>query len=306
MADDRQERSFMDIIFDPTAWKQDPLLPVERRSDIYPAIDPQLAWSSQSFAGKTVLIVGASRGIGQTIALYYAKAGASVAITARSSLKLTEELIKKDAPKAKVLSYEADVKDKNRAAEVVKDIVEKCGGLDVLIYNSAASLAWEKRLGDVDIDGWWNAFEVNIRGALCYVQPAIPHLEKAKGYCILITSTMSTVRAPLTSDYSITKHTLVRLAEYVQIEYPAIHTFAIHPCSVPTEFTQKARIGNVLLPDKPDLAAGTALALCSGRYDWLAGRYVDSNWDLDEVEEKYKAQIIEKDLLVSKLALPTI
>ena len=33
MADDKQERSFMDIIFDPTAWKQDPLLPVERRSE---------------------------------------------------------------------------------------------------------------------------------------------------------------------------------------------------------------------------------------------------------------------------------
>ena len=41
---------------------------------------------------------------------------------------------------------------------------------------------------------------------------------------------------------------------------------------MPTEFTKNALIGNVLLPDKPDLAAGTALALCSGRFDWLAGR----------------------------------
>ncbi|KZV63874.1 NAD-P-binding protein [Peniophora sp. CONT] len=295
----------MDIILDPTAWKQDPMLPVERRSDIYPAIDPQPAWTSQSFAGKTVLIVGASRGIGQTIALYYAKAGAAVAITARSSLEDTRALIEKEAPGAKVLTFEADVKDKARAAEVVEKVVKECGGLDVLIYNSAASLAWEKRLGDVDIDGWWNTFEVNIRGALCYVQPAIPHLEKARGYSILVASAMSTVRAPLTSDYSISKHTLVRLAEYIQIEHPALHSFSIHPCQVSTELTKSTLIGDILLTDKPDLAAGTALALCSGRYDWLAGRYVDSNWDLNEVEEKYKAQILEKDLLVSKLALPS-
>lgn len=114
-------------------------------NSIYPAIDPQPAWTSQSFAGKTVLIVGASRGIGQTIALYYAKAGASVALTARSSLEDTRALIATEAPGAKVLTFEADVKDKDRAAEVVTEIVNTCGGLDVLIYNSAASLAWEKR-----------------------------------------------------------------------------------------------------------------------------------------------------------------
>ena len=53
--------------------------------------------------------------------------------------------------------------------------------------------------------------------------------------------------------------------------------------------------------DPPELAASTMLYLCSGSADWLNGRYIDSNWDLGEVESRWKNEILEKDLLVNKL-----
>ena len=43
------------------------------------------------------------------------------------------------------------------------------------------------------------------------------------------------------------------------------------------------------------------LYLCSGKLDWLNGRYVDVNWDLGEVESEWKEKILEKDLIVNKI-----
>ena len=53
--------------------------------------------------------------------------------------------------------------------------------------------------------------------------------------------------------------------------------------------------------DPPELAAATMLYLCSGKADWLNGRYIDVSWDLEEVERVWKEKILEKNLLVNKL-----
>ena len=106
---------------------------------IYPAIDPAAAFANKTYAGKTVLITGASRGIGQTTALFFAKAGANVALTARSSLDETVTLLKKSAPDAKVSTFTADVKDADRAEEVVAQVVAQYGQLDILIANAGTA-----------------------------------------------------------------------------------------------------------------------------------------------------------------------
>jgi hypothetical protein len=54
------------------------------------------------------------------------------------------------------------------------------------------------------------------------------------------------------------------------------------------------------LVDEPDLAAGFAVWLCSGKADWAKGRYLSSNWDIDELTQ-LKDQIIQDDLLVNRL-----
>lgn len=77
----------------------------------------------------------------------------------------------------------------------------------------------------------------------------------------------------------------------------------MHPGGVVTALSIGGGLSKELLPDTPELAAGTALALASGRFDWLSPRYVDAEWDLGEVE-KLKDVILEKDALINKLALP--
>ena len=77
---------------------------------------------------------------------------------------------------------------------------------------------------------------------------------------------------------------------------------AIHPGAVDTETSRTSGIPSEFFTDPPELAASTALALTSGKYDWLSGRYYDSTWDIEEVS-KLKEKILEKDALISKLVV---
>jgi hypothetical protein len=90
-------------------------------------------------------------------------------------------------------------------------------------------------------------------------------------------------------------------------EHPDVKTFAVHPGSIITEMSKEILDiwepeGGVL--DSIQLPAATLMRLTSGRDNYLSGRYVSANWDLDEVEEKYKDKIVEEEALVSRLAIP--
>ncbi|KAI0034734.1 NAD-P-binding protein [Vararia minispora EC-137] len=279
----------------------DASLPVTLRNSLYPAIDPRSAFDSKSFAGKAVLITGASRGIGQTVALFYATAGAAVALVARSSLDQTTALLAGAAPDAKILTFVGDVRDSQRAEEVVKETVGRFGKLDVLVANAGVSNPFTKRMGEVDAKEWWNTLEVNLFGVFNYVRASLEHLNNALGYAVVLTSTGAIARTPCGSDYL---HALVRLVELIPLEYPSVKTFALHPGAVDTALAIGAGMPKDALIDSPELAAGTILALTSGRFDWLRSRYVEATWDLGEVERDWKDKIVGKKTLVNALALP--
>jgi short-subunit dehydrogenase len=110
-------------------------------------VDPKVHYDTQSFAGKVVLITGASRGIGAEIALQYARAGANLALVARSqtTLDARRDEILRERPSAQVLVFSADVRDVSRAQEIVTATVTHFGRLDVLVTNAATIRAPDQR-----------------------------------------------------------------------------------------------------------------------------------------------------------------
>jgi NAD(P)-dependent dehydrogenase (short-subunit alcohol dehydrogenase family) len=114
---------------------------------VYPFIDPKVHYDAQTFAGKVVLITGASRGIGLEIALHLARAGASLTIVARKkeALDASRDMILRERPSAQVLTFPADVRDVKKAEEAVAATVAHFGRLDVLVANAAALRASFKR-----------------------------------------------------------------------------------------------------------------------------------------------------------------
>jgi NAD(P)-dependent dehydrogenase (short-subunit alcohol dehydrogenase family) len=114
---------------------------------IYPTVDPKVHYKAQTFAGKVVLITGASRGIGAEIALQYARAGAKVALVARTqaALDTSRDAILRESPSAQVLVFPADVRDVTRAQEIVAATVAHFGRLDVLVANAGTIRPMDER-----------------------------------------------------------------------------------------------------------------------------------------------------------------
>ena len=104
-------------------------------------------YDAQTFADKVVLVTGASRGIGAEIALQYARAGAKLALVARSqaNLEARRDSILRERPSAQVLVFSADVRDVVRAQEIVSATVAHFGRLDVLVANAAIIRPMDQR-----------------------------------------------------------------------------------------------------------------------------------------------------------------
>jgi NAD(P)-dependent dehydrogenase (short-subunit alcohol dehydrogenase family) len=110
------------------------------KTSVYPLVDPQIHYDTQRYAGKTVLITGASRGIGLETAKFYARAGASLTIVGRKqeTLDASKDAILREQPSARVLTFPADVRDVKKAEEAVAATVAHFGHLDILVANAGA------------------------------------------------------------------------------------------------------------------------------------------------------------------------
>lgn len=134
--------------------------------------------------GKTVLITGASRGIGKAIALRSARDGANVAIVAKTErphpklpgtiYSAAEEI---EATGGRALPMPVDIRDDTKVAEAAKHCAEHFGGIDILVNNaSAISLTGtlETPMKRVDL-----MFGVNVRGTYLCSQACIPYLKES-------------------------------------------------------------------------------------------------------------------------------
>lgn len=146
------------------------------------------------FKNKTVLITGASRGIGKAIALRLAAAGANVAIAAKTidehpKLEGTIFTAAKEAEAAgggHALPFQLDIRDENAITETVAKVVDAFGGIDILINNaSAINLSPAEQLEAKRFD-LMNT--INVRGTFLISQACIPHLKKSANAHILTLS----------------------------------------------------------------------------------------------------------------------
>jgi NADP-dependent 3-hydroxy acid dehydrogenase YdfG len=114
---------------------------------VYPLINPTTHWKAKTFKDKVVLITGASRGIGLTTAIFYARAGARLVLVSRKlqTLEESKAAILKEQPDAQVLLVPTDVVDPNGAVTAVHKTVEAYGHLDILVANAGFTTTVDKR-----------------------------------------------------------------------------------------------------------------------------------------------------------------
>eukprot|EP01088_Endostelium_zonatum_P000848 TRINITY_DN11102_c0_g1_i1.p1 TRINITY_DN11102_c0_g1~~TRINITY_DN11102_c0_g1_i1.p1 ORF type:complete len:317 (+),score=79.12 TRINITY_DN11102_c0_g1_i1:31-951(+) len=136
--------------------------------------------------GKTVLITGATRGIGKEIGLRFAREGANIVIAAKTenpdpripgTIYSAAEEIKKVAKGGDVLAVKCDIRNDQHIEEVVRQTVAKFGGIDIVVNN--ASAIWPKSVPETNMKRYDLMNQVNARGTYATTAACLPYLIKS-------------------------------------------------------------------------------------------------------------------------------
>lgn len=214
-----------------------------------------------SLGGKKALVTGASRGIGQVIAVALAQAGADVALTARGAdgLAATAKQVR-DAGREAV-EIAADLTSQPTAVAVVDESIQKLGQLDIVVNNAGGSNFAVPFL-DMRVSGWDKIMRLNLDATMWICQAAGAHMTaRGTGSVINIASVAGLAAAPFLAPYGAAKAAVVSLTRTLATEWgrSGVRVNALCPGWTATELNRN-------LWDSPDGGQATIATVPMGRW----------------------------------------
>jgi NAD(P)-dependent dehydrogenase (short-subunit alcohol dehydrogenase family) len=214
-----------------------------------------------SLAGKKALVTGASRGIGQVIAVAFARAGADVALTARGAdgLAATARQVWDAGREAHLIP--ADLTSQPTAAAIVDESIEKLGQLDIVVNNAGGSNFTVPFL-DIRLSGWDKVMRLNLDATMWICQAAGPHMTARGTGCVInIASVAGLTAAPFLAPYGAAKAAVVSLTRTLATEWgrSGVRVNALCPGWTATELNRN-------LWDSPDGGQATVATVPMGRW----------------------------------------
>jgi len=190
---------------------------------------------------QTVLITGATDGLGKAAALLLAENGYRVFAAGRSAEKRAQFEALANEKKLPLETLEMDVCDDGSVQQAVNLVYQKTGTIDVLINN--AGLAYVATVEDMTMEDWRRQFETNFFGVVRVTQAVLPKMrERRSGRIIMISSVSGLVTPPTQGAYSASKHAMEGLSNALRHElYPfEVKTILIEPGYIVTNIQQTA------------------------------------------------------------------
>ena len=188
----------------------------------------------QSLKNKTVLITGASRGIGAEAAIAFGKEGCNVVITFVNEVGKAED-VQRQVQHAGAKSVELvhlDLKDKASIASAMKSVLLKYGAIDILV-NNAGVIRWKKFADQTehDID---DQLETNLVGLIRFTKQALPY---TRSTVINVSSGAGSHPVVDLSVYCATKYGVRGFTEALALENPSLNFYTVSPTMTSTEMT---------------------------------------------------------------------
>ncbi|MDR6568294.1 SDR family oxidoreductase [Chitinophaga ginsengisegetis] len=196
---------------------------------------------SNLIEGKVVAISGAGSGIGKAIAINLSKLGARVVLGGRRK-ELLEAVAKEiNQTGGEATAVMMDVRHQADAGQLVAAAMTKYGRLDVLVNN--AGVAQLSRIDELDIAGWEDMIDINLKGVLYCMAAAIPVFrQQQSGHIVNIISTSGIKIVPMQGVYAATKNAVRTLTEAFRQESDGtIRITGISPGVVKTDFSHNMK-----------------------------------------------------------------
>lgn len=189
----------------------------------------------------TVMITGATSGIGEACARKYAREGSRLIMTGRRAErleKLSTELAEEFGTESLMLVF--DVRDRETTEAILKDLPEDWSGIDILVNNAGLAVGLET-LQEGDIDDWETMIDTNVKGLL-YVSRAIAPMmvKRGRGHIVNIGSIAGKEVYPNGVVYSASKHAVDALSKGMRMDLlkHGIRVSQVAPGAVETEFSK--------------------------------------------------------------------
>lgn len=166
---------------------------------------------------KTLVITGASSGIGEALALAYAGRGHNVVLAARNKETLDGVAAACERAGGKALVVPTDVTVPDQCKTLVDRAVDRFGGIDVLVNNAGISM-WARLENVTDLGLFERIMRVNYLGSVYCTYFALPHVKKSKGLFVAISSLTGKTGVPTRTGYAASKHAMQGFFDSLRIE----------------------------------------------------------------------------------------
>ena len=173
--------------------------------------------SAARYAGRTIILTGASSGIGRALALALAPQGPRLVLAARDAGALRAVAAECEARGARTLVVPTDVGDPAAAGRLVDETVKAFGGIDVLVNNAGASMM--ARFDEIaDLSIFESLMRVNYLGCVYVTHHALPHLTKSRGQIVAMASLAGLTGVPTRTGYAASKHAVIGFFDSLRVE----------------------------------------------------------------------------------------
>ncbi len=194
-----------------------------------------------NFRHKTILITGASAGIGRALALALAQQGANLVLAARQQSLLA--VVAEDCMRAggKAIAVATDVTQPQDCQRLVETAIATFGQIDILINNAGISMLTNfDQVTDLSI--FEKVMQVNYLGAVYCTHFALPHLKAKQGLLVAISSLCGKTAVPTRSGYVASKHAMQGFFDTLRIELQGtgVDVLVVSPGFVATDIRQRA------------------------------------------------------------------
>jgi NAD(P)-dependent dehydrogenase (short-subunit alcohol dehydrogenase family) len=241
---------------------------------------------------KTAIVTGSSKGLGKSMALALAEAGANIVIISRNIAEAEQSANEVEKFGVKAIAIECDVSAESEVQATAEKAMRHFKNIDILVNNAGTNI--RKSVLDYTAENWNQLLNVNLLGSHFFCKAVCPQMiERKKGIIINHASVLSNIVMPERAAYAATKAGLVQLTKYLAVELAQFNIRANAICTGTMEtdmvkkiyekegnydyFTERVPMKRI---GQPDEIGGTVIFLASDASSFITGAtiFVDGGY----------------------------